>query len=380
MAFRYYMDHNATTPVLPEVVAAVTEELRAFPGNPSSAHGEGRRTRQRVAHARCQVAELLGGAPGDVVFTSGGTEANAMGLWGALTARGFTGARLLVSSVEHPAIFSQARALAKIGVRVAELEVDGVGAVRLDQLAGFLDRHPGSVVAVQAANSETGVLQDVGAVAAVVRGYGGHLHCDAVQALAKVPVDVGQWGADTVALAAHKFGGPPGVGALYVGPSVSLHPLVAGAQEGHRRGGSENVPGIVGLGVAAELARERTGSWADTAGLRDFLEATVVAAAPQLRCWGRGVPRLPNTSLLGFPPPAQADVLVAALDLDGFAVSSGPACSSGLGKGSQAVMAMGGTREQARGTVRVSLGPGTDMAAVVALKDALLRLLDGGES
>ena len=362
-------------PVRPEVVAAVVSVLRTDLGNPASVHAEGGVARQLVGSARGEVAELAGAGEGEVVFTSGGTEANAMALWGLLAAGGKLGGRaLLVSASEHPAVWAMAEEMARLGVPVERIPVGANGLLDLDALATAVSRRTGAAVAIQLANSETGVVQDLEAICAVARAAEAVVHCDAVQGAGKVPLAPGRWGVGTLALSGHKLGAPSGTGALVVRPGVELAPLVPGAQEGHRRGGTENVAGIVGLGVACRLAASELASWEALAGIRDVFEGAFLEAFPAGTVYGAGAPRLGNTSCVGLPPGLRGAVAVAALDIEGFAVSSGPACGSGVERRSPAVLAMGFGEAAAERTLRMSLGPGTRREQVLELAAAIERI------
>jgi cysteine desulfurase len=375
MAERCYLDWNATVPVLPAVIDAVQKTLRAGLGNPSSAHAEGRRARLILEEARGCVAELLGAAPGEVVFTSGGTEANAAALWGLLAAGGrLEGSHLLLSAVEHPAIAAAGAELARLGVVVETVAVHANGLLDLSALEGALERRPGAVVAVQLANSETGVIQDIAGVVAKAHRAGARVHCDAVQGAGKVPMAARAWGVDTLAMTGHKIGAPPGVGALVVRDDGAIRPLIPGTQERQRRGGTENLPGIAGLGVAARTARGEIGRWQALAGLRDRFESGVLERVAGTVVYGVSATRLANTSCLGLPEGMRGGATVAAIDLEGFAVSSGPACSSGVERPSPAVEAMGFGRDAAERTLRVSLGPATGESEVRGLVEALERV------
>ncbi len=266
--------------------------------------------------------------------------------------------------------------MARLGVTVEKVAVSASGRLDFARLERLLALHPGAVVAVQLANSETGVVQDVAEVARVTKAAGAALHCDAVQAAGKIVVRAAAWGVDTLAVAGHKLGSPPGVGALVVREGRELAPLIPGAQEGHRRGGTENLPGIAAMGVAARLAVEELSRWTGVSGTRDGLEAAVLARLAGSSIYGAGEPRLPNTSCIGLPPGLRGGAAVAALDLAGFAVSSGPACSSGVERPSPAIAAMGFGVEEAERTLRVSLGPGTGAGDVVRLVAALEARLD----
>lgn len=301
-----------------------------------------------VEDAREQVAALVGAAPAEVVFTSGGTEANALALCG----RGQR--RVLVSAVEHPSVLK-----AVDGADVVPVDGDGVVDVAvLDRmLADTAGSAPGSaVVSVMLANNETGVLQPVAAVSDVARRYGALVHCDAVQAAGKLALDVGDLDVDLVSLSAHKLGGPPGVGALIVrGDSIVTAMIRGGGQERGRRAGTENVPGIVGFGVAAEAARAGLRDWTRIAAWRGALEERALDRVPGARVFGAGAPRLPNTTCIAMPGVDSA-IQVMALDLDGVAVSAGSACSSGKVTQSHVLAAMGVPDDVARTAIRVSLG------------------------
>ncbi len=321
------------------------------------------------------MAELLGSAPGETVFTSGGTEGNAAAIWGLVAGAGrFEGRHLLVSSVEHPAIVAMAGELGKFGVVVETIPVLASGLLDLSALESALERRPGAVVAVQLANSETGVVQDIAGVVARARAAGAAVHCDAVQGLGKVAIAARAWGVDTLAVAGHKIGAPPGVGALVVRDPGGLIPLIPGTQERHRRGGTENLPGIVGFGVAARTARAELGRWQGLTTLRDLFEAETLRRIAGTCVYGAEAPRLANTSCLGLPDGMRGGAVVAALDLEGFAVSSGPACSSGVERPSPTVEAMGFGRDAAERTLRVSLGPETGEGELRGLVEALERV------
>lgn len=338
-----YLDHNATTPARPGVADAVAAVLCAT-GNPSSVHRYGRTVRRMVEDARDQVAALVGAAPAQVVFTSGGTEANALALCG----RGER--RLLVSAVEHPSVLK--------AVEGADIiPVDGDGVVDVAALERLLDDAPRpSLVSVMLANNETGVLQPVAAVSDVARRHGARVHCDAVQAAGKIAIDVRELDVDLLSLSAHKLGGPPGVGALIVRGDAGVTAMMrGGGQERGRRAGTENVPGIVGFGVAAEAARDETAAWTRIAAWRDALERGAAARVPAAHVFGADAPRLPNTTYIAMPGVDSA-IQVMALDLAGIAVSAGSACSSGKVTQSHVLAAMGVPQATARSAIRVSLG------------------------
>ncbi|HET6469410.1 MAG TPA: cysteine desulfurase family protein [Geminicoccaceae bacterium] len=335
-----YLDYNATAPIRPEVIEAMAGAMAA-PGNPSSIHGAGRSARARLEAARRAIAAAVGASAEGVVFTSGGTEANDLAL---AAAQG----PVLVSAVEHPSVLDAAPEAVRV-------PVDRSGVVRLDALADLMDLHRPAVVSLMLANNETGVLQPVADAAALAHRHGALLHVDAVQALGKLPFDLTRLGADLLSLSAHKLGGPPGVGALVIGQGIEIRARQrGGGQEGRRRAGTENLPGIVGFARAVEFAPEA--DLARVGALRDALEARLLAACPDgAVVVGREVARLPNTSCILMPGVESATQLVH-LDLAGIAVSSGSACSSGKVGPSHVLLAMGLPEEAARSAIRVSLG------------------------
>jgi cysteine desulfurase len=336
-----YLDYNASAPVKPAVIEAMTLALGRI-GNPSSVHGFGRAARRALEQARASVAALVGATPDAVLFTSGGTEANNQVLAGVPGPR-------LVSAVEHASVLEAAP-------DAEPLPVDIQGRVDLDQLADRLATVRPAVVSVMLANNETGVVQPVAKVAALARRQGALVHCDAVQAAGKIGVDLGALGVDFLTLSAHKLGGPQGVGALVLGSGIEPRPLLrGGGQERRWRPGTENLPGIVGFGRACELALEDRDFARRTAGLRDRLEAEIRAAASGALIHGAGAPRLPNTSCLGMPGVSNQTQLIA-LDLEGVAVSTGSACSSGKVGPSHVLAAMGIEATAAASAIRVSLG------------------------
>jgi cysteine desulfurase len=336
-----YLDHNATTPVRPEAAQAMADALASV-GNPSSVHGFGRAARRRVEEARESVAALVGACAEGVVFTSGGTEANALAL------RGCARPRLLVSAVEHDSVL-RSRPDAEI------IPVDTDGRVIVDAVAAMLAADPRpALVSVMLANNETGAIQPVAAVAERARAQGALVHCDATQAAGKLALSIAELGVDFLTLSAHKLGGPQGVGALVIAGEAELAPLLlGGGQERSRRAGTENVPAIAAFGVAAELAAGGLDGFARLGGWRDAMERRVTAAGG--RIIGGGAPRLANTSCLALPG-ISAEVQVMALDLAGVAVSAGSACSSGKVKASHVLAAMGVAPEDAGCAIRVSLG------------------------
>lgn len=349
-----YLDHNATTPVRPEVVAAVAEALR-LGGNPSSVHGSGRAARRAVEAARQEVAVLAGAAESEIVFVSGGSEANHLALKG--TGR----RRIIVSAIEHDSVLR-----AVPDAERAPVTADGV--VDRDALADLLatDARP-ALVSVMLANNETGVIQPIAELAALAHAHGALFHCDAVQAGGKLPVDRTRLGADLLSLSAHKLGGPPGVGALVVAPHVTIAPLqTGGGQERGRRAGTENVPGIVGFGRACALAAAEFPAYAGLAELRDSAERQLRALALDSRVFGAAATRLPNTLCITMPG-VPSETQIMALDLAGVMVSAGAACSSGKVRASHVLTAMGASPEEAGSAIRISLGQGTAEADITRL-------------
>jgi cysteine desulfurase len=348
-----YLDHNATTPVRSEVVEAMEACLSGPPGNPSSLHRFGRAARELREEARHRVALAARCEPGSVVFTSGGTEADNLAL------RGVAGSRLVSVATEHEAVLETLRDLRREGAEVTVLPVEESGAVRLERIAETV--RPGvDLVSVMAANNETGVLQPVGAIGALCRERGVLFHTDAVQCFGKSPFSFRDLPVDLASISGHKIGGPKGVGALLVRDRLKLRPLVSGGgQERALRPGTENLPGIVGFGKAAELAvgeLDAVGKRVER--LRDRLEAGIRDAFPGCRINGEEAERLPNTTNVTLPG-LDGEAMLVALDLEGIAVSTGAACNAGASEPSHVLLAMGRTREEAQSSLRFSLGPGT---------------------
>jgi cysteine desulfurase len=366
MAEQIYLDWNATGELRPEAEAAMVAALR-LTGNPSSVHAPGRAARRQVERAREQVAALVGADPREVVFTSGGTEANALALSPGL------GESLLVSAIEHPSVGSGGRFPV-----VDEIPVTPRGVVDLVALERRLPSHARPLVSVMLANNETGIVQPISQVAAMVHSAGGLLHVDAVQAPGRIACDFNAIGADLMTLSAHKIGGPQGVGALIRRESLPVEPLIrGGGQERGSRGGTENVAGIAGFGAAAAaackgLAREA----AHMAVLRDRLERGLKAITPEVVLFGADLDRLPNTTLFSVAG-QKAETAVIAFDLEGVAVSSGAACSSGKVAPSHVLAAMGVAAELARGAIRVSLGPTTGEDEIESFLKAWAKLAEG---
>lgn len=354
---RIYLDHNATTPLDPRVLEAMLPVLREEFGNPSSIHWFGQQARARLDAARGELAALLSASPSEIVFTASGTEADNMALRGAAGMAREPRRKLLFAAFEHHAVLNTCKALAEEGVPVESVRVGGDGRLDLADLESRLGDDI-ALVAVMLANNETGVVQPLEQVVDLARRHGALVHCDAVQAAGKLPLDVARLGVDTLALSAHKIYGPKGVGALWVKRGTRLKALLrGGSQERNRRAGTENVAGIVGFGAAAGLARAELASEAPRLGaLRDSLEARLLAI-PGARRNGEG-PRVPNTSNVSFEG-IEAESLLMALDLQGIAVSTGAACAAGAVEPSHVLRAMGLPLARVQGSVRFSLGRGS---------------------
>jgi cysteine desulfurase len=353
MPDRIYLDWNATTPLRPEARAAM---MTAFDlcGNPSSVHAEGRRARRLMEDAREAVARAIGASARNVVFTSGGTEANALALNPGLRAPAGPVGRLLMSAIEHPSVLSGGQ-FAQAAIR--SIPVNRSGVIDLERLRGMLAEGPPALVSVMAANNETGALQPISDVAGLVQAAGGLLHVDAIQAFGKIPFILNEVGANLATVSAHKIGGPKGVGALVLGAGAEgvLPLLRGGGQERGRRAGTENVIGITGFGAAvsaAIAACEADGRRLQ--GLRDRLEAGLQTVR-RVQVFSADVARLPNTTLFTAPG-VRAETAVIGFDLEGVAVSSGSACSSGKVQASHVLEAMGAGSAAAGGAVRLSLG------------------------
>jgi len=367
-----YLDHNATTPVIPSARAAVMRALEVL-GNPSSQHRAGRAARALIEEAREQVAASLGARPSEIVFTSGGTEAAALGITGGARAARAGGkpARVVASRTEHTCVLNELRRLVGEGFEGLMPAIDEAGRFGPAELAPLVARGA-ALVAVASANNETGARQDVPRVAALARERGALVYCDAVQSWGKDAIEVHAWGVDLLGIAGHKAGAPKGIGALYVRAGTPLFPLLPGAQESERRAGTENLPGIAGLGAAAAAIPERLREAARVRALRNRLLAALRAGAPDLQVNGDPGSGLGNTLNAAFPG-VEGDALRIALDLDGVCVSGAAACASGAVKPSHVLTAIGRSAEEARGAVRFSLGPETTEAEVDEAARVTLR-------
>ncbi len=350
-----YLDHNATTPLDPAVLSAMLPWLESRFGNGSSRHEYGRQARQAIDEARQRVAAAVKAHPTEVVFTSGGSEANNLFLKGA--AASLKPGLIAVSAVEHPCVLKPAEQLARQGWQLRQLAVDGAGRVDFEDFVSAMSARP-RLVSVMTANNETGVIQDVSALASAAKFTGGWFHTDAVQAFGKLDIDfrvLNAAGVHAMTLSAHKACGPKGAAALILDKRVELQPLIAGG--GHERGlrsGTENVPAIVGFGLAAELAAQRVAEWPEHSRLLlRKLESGVAALGATI--FAADAKKLPNTCYFSFPD-IDGETLVGKLDREGFAVASGAACSSANPEPSHVLRAMGVAPEIARGAVRVSLG------------------------
>ena len=365
-----HLDYNAGAPLDPRALEAMLPFLREEFGNASSGHSFGRRARRAVETAREQVAEAAGARPSEVVFTSSGTESNNTIIKGAalMSMRQTTA----VAATEHPCVLCAARSLQRGGGAYVPLAVDAHGVLDMDDLRKTLAGGDCALVSVMRANNETGVLQDVAAIAKEAKAAGAIMHTDAAQALGKVPVDFSGWGADAMTLSAHKARGPKGVAALIVRPEVDWAPLLeGGGHENGRRSSTENVAGIVGMGAACALAAESLAQAGRLAAMRDKMEEALTAAGAVI--FGREAERLPNTSLFGFPK-VDGDGMAAMLDQSGFAVATGAACSSMKEEPSHVLLAMGEPMELARTAVRVSLPPDIEEEKVARFTAAALEI------
>ena len=376
---RVYLDYNATTPLAPEVVDAVVAATRDLFGNASSVHHFGQQAKGALDAARSAVAALLGGDPSEVVFTSGGTEADNMAIRGAAEAAEATGRRHLVASgIEHEAVLNTLKALARRGWRTTLVPVDHSGIVSPDRVREALADDT-ALVSVMHANNEIGTIQPIADIAAAAHERGALMHTDAVQSAGKIPLDVATLGADLVAISGHKLNGPKGAGALWVRRGTRMLPILTGGKhERSRRAGTENVPALVGFGVAAQLAsRKLTSEAARLAALRDRLEARVLETVAGTAVNGARERRVPNTTNISFDR-VEAESLLIALDLEGVAVSTGSACSSGTLEPSHVLRAMGLPTHRTQNSLRFSLGlfsTDADVDRVVAVLPGLVDKL-----
>jgi cysteine desulfurase len=368
-----YMDYNATAPVHPGVLEAFLPFYRESFGNPSSIHLAGRRAKAAIEEAREKVARFLGCEPVEVVFTSSGTEADNMAVKGVASSLGGKGKHIITTSVEHPAVLNTMLHLEQNGFQITRLDVDREGMLDLGRLEAEIS---GStiLISVMHANNETGTIFPVREIGAIAARHGVVFHCDAVQAAGKIPIGCREMNVGLLSISGHKMGAPQGVGALAVRLGVKLHPIFhGGSQERNRRAGTENVAGIVALGRACVLLQDSILSESARIGaLRDRLEQGIISTIPDVGVNGHREKRLPNTSNISFAG-CEADSLLANLDLEGIAASSGAACSSGTLRASHVLLAMGVEPALARGSLRFSLGRENSAADV----EHLLAVLPG---
>jgi cysteine desulfurase len=372
-----YFDHNATTPVHPDVVETVGRVLREEFGNPSSVHRFGQRAKAILDDARSAVAALIGADPSEIVFTGGGTEADNFALRGVAEALEPTGRRhVIASAIEHEAVLNTMKALARRGWKTTLLPVNDRAIVSPQHLREAMADDV-ALVSVMHANNEVGTVQPIAELAAIAHERGALFHTDAVQSTGKVPVDVRKLDVNLLSLSAHKFNGPKGVGALYIrrGTRMAAH-MTGGRHERNRRAGTENVAGIAGLGTAAALARTKLGVEATAiAALRDRLERGILSAVEGTAVNGDPGARVPNTSNISFEG-VEAESLLIALDLEGFAVSTGSACSSGALEPSHVLRAMGLSAHRTQNSIRFSLGLGNTETEVDQLLAVLPRVVE----
>ncbi len=362
----FYFDHNAASPVAPEVLRDVAEAMPEVYGNASSIHHFGQAAKRRLEAARRTVAARLGCSDREIVFTSGGTESDNLAIFGLARREKSRPRHAVTSAIEHPAVLNAFAQLEREGMEVTWLPVDRTGRVRVDDVRRAL-RPNTALVSVMHINNETGVLQAIAEIAETARAAGVPFHSDGVQAGGRIPVNVRELGVDLYSIGGHKFGAPKGVGALYVRKGVELAPLLHGGRhERGRRAGTENVVGAGSLARALELGS----GWGSLAPLRDRLEAGILERVPGTEVNGDRTHRAPNTSNIRFEA-IEGEAMVIALDLRGYAVSSGSACSSGAVEPSHVLLAMGLSPDEARSSVRFSLGPGNTAEQVDGLIEAV---------
>ncbi|HVW86656.1 MAG TPA: cysteine desulfurase family protein [Bryobacteraceae bacterium] len=360
----FYFDHNATSPVAPGVLRVLAGALGEVYGNASSIHHYGQMAKQRLESARREVADRIGCGAREIVFTSGGTESNNLAIFGI--ARRRPGSHVITSAIEHPAVLNVCARLEREGFTVTRVPVGRDGIVSPDDVRAAL-RPETALITIMHANNETGAMQPVGEIGHIARESGVMFHSDGVQTGGRIPVKVADPGVDLFSLSGHKFGAPKGIGALYVRKGVNLDAILYGGHhERDRRAGTENVPGAVALGAAASTGRD----WSSLDVLRDRLEEGILGRVPAATVNGSRKHRLPNTTNIRFEG-IEGEAMVIALDLRGFAVSSGSACSSGAVEPSHVLLAMGLQPEEARSSVRFSIGPENTTEQVEALIDAV---------
>jgi cysteine desulfurase len=376
---RVYFDYNATTPLAPEVLEAIIAASRDHFGNASSVHHFGQRAKAALDDARLAIAALIHAEPSEIVYTSGGTESDNFAIRGAADALEPTGRRHLVASaIEHEAVLNTLKALSRRGWRITLVPVDQSGIVDPDRLRELVTKET-ALVSVMHANNEIGTIQPVAELAAIAHQSGALMHTDAVQSVGKIPVDVRALGIDLLSLSAHKFNGPKGAGALWIKRGTRMQPILTGGKhERSRRAGTENVPALVGMGVAARLAVSKLTTEAARVGaLRDRLEDGILRSVPGTVLNGAPASRVPNTTNISFDR-VEAESLLIALDLEGVAVSTGSACSSGTLEPSHVLRAMGLATHRTQNSLRFSLGLFStieEVDRVVALSPGLVDKL-----
>ena len=376
---RVYLDHNASSPLRPAARDAIARLLHSPPANPGSVHAEGHRARMILEGVREEVAALLGAPPDSIVLTGGGTESNNLAIFGAIASSPAGRRRIVTTAFEHPSVRAIMDELERLGDEIIRVRPSRSGIVTAEAVLNAAG-DDATLVSIMLANNEIGTLQPVAAVGRALAGRATILHCDAAQAAGKVPIDVETLGVDLLSIAGHKFGGPQGVGALFVRSGTSLRPhLLGGGQELNRRPGSENVAALAGLGAAATAARDDLEAEAARIGsLRDELERRLLVSEPDAVVHGADALRVPNTSCLSFGG-VTGEGLVIALDLEGIAVSAGSACSAGTIRKSESLEAMGLDRES-RAAIRISLGHTTtrgEIESVAATLPGVLARLRG---
>jgi cysteine desulfurase len=370
---KIYLDHNATTPLHPEVLNAMLPALQDNFGNPSSIHSFGRSARVQLDEAREKVASLIGASSSEIIFTSGGTEANNLALLG-VALRGKE-KKIITSKTEHPSVLNPCRQLEEQGVEVHYLDVDRFGRIDINNLESQITEST-ALISLQHANSETGVLQDIKKVSELARSNGVLFHTDAVQTVAKIEFDLKDYPVDMLSISAHKFNGPKGVGALFLrkGTPALFAPVSGGSQEKKRRGGTENVAGIIGFGKACEMAIKRVSTLevSRVAELKDYFYNKVYEMIPGTELFGDMQNSLPNTLNLGFAG-VDGDTLLIAMDMEGVAVSTGSACSSGTGLPSHVLQAMGLPDNKINSSIRFSLGCSTTKTELNSVLKTLVK-------
>ncbi len=372
-----YLDHNATTPLAPQVLQSMMPFLENSFGNPSSVHSEGRKVRVKMDEAREQVASLIGALPGEIIFTSGGTEANNMAILGTALSHKEKGNHIISCVIEHPAVLNPCKQLEGLGFNIDFLSVDTRGRIDLDELKDKIK--PSTIlISIQHANSEVGTLQDIQSIGEVAKENSILFHSDVVQSAGKIPLDVKSHPLDMASISSHKLYGPKGVGALYMrkGLPALFSPICGGSQEKKRRGGTENVPGIAGFGMACELAMENLKQEGNikVAATRDFMYELIANKIQRIELYGDPDHRLPNTLNIGFLG-ADGESLLIGLDRQGISVSTGSACSSGSGLPSEVLLAMGIPEGEINSSLRISLGVSSSEAEMQEVANSLENLV-----